>query len=34
MMPTLPVAGLHKLGFHPALKFCRVNRPDFSEDGT
>ena len=34
MTPTLPVAGLHRLGFHPALKFCRVNRPDFSEDGT
>jgi len=34
MMPTLPVAGLHRLGFHPAPKFCRVNRPDFSEDGT
>jgi hypothetical protein len=32
-LPTLSVAGLHKLGFHPAPKFSLVNRPDVSEDG-
>jgi hypothetical protein len=31
-LPTLSVAGLHKFGFHPALKFSLVNRLDVSED--
>ncbi len=33
-LPMPPVAVLHKLGFHPASKFSRVNRLDVSEDGT
>ena len=34
-LPNPPVAGLHRLGFHPAPiapRFSFVNRPDVSED--
>jgi hypothetical protein len=31
-LPNPPVAGLHRLGFHPAPKFSLVNRLDVSDD--